>query len=95
MADKVRGDLRRRGIAVVPRGPRESTRANPKGLTRRQMDVLTLLEQGLSNAEIADRLFVSPKTIDHHVSAILAKLDVATRGQAASVARAAGIIDDR
>ncbi len=89
---KVREDMRRRGIAAVPRGPRESTRANPRGLTRRQMDVLALLDLGLSNAEIADRLFVSPKTIDHHVSAILAKLDVATRGQAASVARAEGIV---
>lgn len=91
-ANRVRADMQRRGIASVPRGPRQSTKANPKGLTRRQMDVLALLEQGLSNAEIAEKLFVSPKTIDHHVSAILAKLDVTTRGQAASVARSEGIV---
>lgn len=93
VAARVRDDMRRRGIAAVPRGPRESTRANPRGLTRRQMDVLALLDRGLSNAEIADKLCVSPKTIDHHVSAILAKLDVASRGQAASVARAEGLFD--
>ena len=72
------------------RGPRASTRANPVGLTRRQMQVLELLNTGKSNAEIAERLFLSAKTVDHHVSAILAKLDVASRSEAAAMARNAG-----
>ena len=81
---------------VMPgsRGPRASTRANPVGLTRRQMQVLDLLNTGKSNAEIAERLFLSAKTVDHHVSAILAKLDVPSRSEAAAVARRAGWITD-
>lgn len=69
-----------------PTTPRASTRANPAGLTRRQMDVLQCLQEGLSNAQIAEKLFVSPKTVDHHVSAILAKLQVKTRAEAAAKA---------
>ncbi len=81
---------------VMPgsRGPRASTRANPVGLTRRQMQVLELLNTGKSNAEIAERLFLSAKTVDHHVSAILAKLEVPSRSEAAAVARRAGWISD-
>jgi DNA-binding NarL/FixJ family response regulator len=56
------------------------------------MDVLRLLDEGQSNAAIAERLFVSPKTVDHHVSAILAKLEVGTRGEAAAAARRAKLI---
>lgn len=91
-AERLRTDLRRDGIAMVPTGPRASTRQNPMGLTNRQLDVLRALNDGLSNADIAERLFVSPKTVDHHVSAILAKLDVATRGEAAALARKLDII---
>jgi len=86
----VQRDMRADGFAAISAGPRQSTIENPAGLTRRQMDVLRALNEGLSNAEIAERLFVSPKTIDHHVSAILAKLDVRTRGEAAAQARNAG-----
>jgi DNA-binding CsgD family transcriptional regulator/tetratricopeptide (TPR) repeat protein len=68
--------------AAVPRGPRASTRANPAGLTARQLEVLTLLADGLSNAEIADRLVVSPRTAEHHVAAVLAKLGATTRWEA-------------
>ena len=64
-----------------------TTRKNPTGLTRRQMDVLMLLKQDLTNAEIASRLRISPKTVEHHVSAILSKLDVGTRDKAVRVAR--------
>ncbi len=89
IADRLRAQWRRRGFAKLPRGPRRSTAANDAGLTPRQLDVLNLVAEGLSNAEIAARLTLSPKTVDHHVSALLAKLGVANRGQAAAAARRA------
>jgi DNA-binding CsgD family transcriptional regulator len=76
----------------VPRGPRPKTRENPAGLTARELEVLELLADGLRNAEIAERLVVSPRTVDHHVSAILRKLDVRTRGEAGAQAARRGLI---
>jgi DNA-binding NarL/FixJ family response regulator len=70
------------GVANVPRGPRPSTRAHPEGLSARQAEVLGLLAEGLSNAEIARRLFLTPKTVEHHVGAILRKLRVNSRAEA-------------
>ncbi|MGH2929931.1 MAG: LuxR C-terminal-related transcriptional regulator, partial [Solirubrobacteraceae bacterium] len=78
--------LRELGERDIPRGPRPRTRANPAGLTNRELEVLPLLTEGLRNAEIAHRLVVSPKTVDHHVSSILRKLDVTTRAQAGAAA---------
>ena len=78
--------LRERGVRGVPRGPRPSTRENPARLTSREVEVLELLVGGLRNAEIAARLFLSVKTVDHHVSAILRKLGVRSRGEAATAA---------
>jgi DNA-binding CsgD family transcriptional regulator/tetratricopeptide (TPR) repeat protein len=78
----VRSRLRKLGVAGLPRGPRPSTRTNRAGLTSRQQEVLRLMAEGCSNAEIASRLFTSPRTIDHHVSAILTKLGVHSRAQA-------------
>jgi DNA-binding CsgD family transcriptional regulator/tetratricopeptide (TPR) repeat protein len=78
--------LRERGVRGVPRGPRPRTRENPAGLTARELEVLALLVEGLRNAQIAQRLVVSEKTVDHHVSAVLRKLDVRTRGEAAAAA---------
>lgn len=86
-----RARLRDAGVHSVPRGRLPATRANPAGLTARQLDVLALLADGLSNADIAARLVISRKTADHHVSAILAKLEVRSRGEAAAVARRLGV----
>src|SRR5690349_4967039 len=87
----VRRRLRELGVTRLPRRPQPGTRANPAGLTGRQLEILRLVASGLSNAEIAQRLVVSPRTVDHHVSAILAKLGVPTRREAA--AWAAGLED--
>ncbi len=93
VASKARQDLRRVGVTALPPRPRPSTRANPAGLTVRQLDVLRLVADGLTNAEIADRLFISRKTTDHHVSAILTKLGASSRSEAATIARSLGIVD--
>ena len=90
-ARRLRAQLRDRGLRV-PRGPRPSTAADPTGLTARQAEVLRLLADGLSNAQIAQRLTVSPKTVDHHVSAVLGKLGVPSRGLAAAAARDRGLV---
>jgi len=91
-ASKVRRTLRRMGVQGVPRGPRQQTRSHPARLTGRQVEVLALVTEGLTNAAIAERLFVSPKTVDHHVSALLTKLGVATRQEAAEIAEAEGLV---
>lgn len=83
--------LRERGARGVKLGPRASTRASSAGLTARQLDVLRLLIHGARNAEIAAQLFLSEKTVDHHVSAVLRKLDVSTRAQAAAEAVRRGL----
>ena len=77
--------------ARVPQGPRDTTRANPAGLTARQLEVLALLAEGLTNAEIADRLVVSPRTAEHHVAAVLTKLGAPTRRDAARRAAELGL----
>jgi len=82
----LRRRFRQQGMRGIPRGPRPSTRANEAGLTSRQLEVLSLLAEGFSNAEIASRLFTSSKTVEHHVSAVLAKLGVHSRAQAVGVA---------
>jgi DNA-binding NarL/FixJ family response regulator len=83
--------MRALGVPTVPRGVRRSTRDNPARLTTREMEVLRLLTQGLSNSEIAADLFVSPKTVDSHVSAVLRKLGVNDRRSAARSAASLGI----
>ncbi|MGN6869944.1 MAG: ATP-binding protein [Solirubrobacteraceae bacterium] len=91
-AARVRRRLRELGERAIPRGPRPRTRANAAWLTQRELEVLPLLAEGLRNAEIADRLVVSPKTVDHHVSSILRKLGVRSRGQAGTAAVRLGLI---
>ena len=87
----IKQEMRKEGIKNIPQGPRESTKQNPAGLTKRQMEVLKLLPEGLSNSEIASKLFISPKTVDHHISAILLKLNLHTRAEAARYAQTSGI----
>jgi DNA-binding CsgD family transcriptional regulator len=88
----VRLRLRELGIRGVPRGPRSSTRENPAGLTSREVQVLTLLVRGHTNTELAHRLHVSTRTVDHHVSAILEKLEVRSRTEAVAAAFGLGIV---
>jgi DNA-binding CsgD family transcriptional regulator/tetratricopeptide (TPR) repeat protein/DNA-binding phage protein len=87
--------LRERGVSGVPRGPRPATRQNPAGLTTRELEVLALVAAGLRNAEIAGQLYLAEKTVDHHVSAILRKLGVRTRGEAATAAMRLELLEDR
>ena len=89
----VRNRWRDLGNGTVPRGPTHATRANPAHLTPRQLEVLELLAQGLSNAAIGERLFVSKKTVEHHVSAVFTKLGVESRAAAIVAARRLGIIE--
>ena len=84
--------LRQRGARGIPRGPRASTASNPALLTRREMEVLSLVAEGLRDSEIAERLFLSEKTVGHHVSALLRKLQASTRGHAAALARQRGVL---
>ena len=74
--------LRAAGVRGVARGPRAATRGNPCGLTVRELEVLTLVSDGLSNAQIAERLVISPGTVNVHLSAIYSKLGVSSRTSA-------------
>jgi DNA-binding CsgD family transcriptional regulator/tetratricopeptide (TPR) repeat protein len=84
--------LRRRGVRGLARGPRQTTRDNPANLTTRELEVLGLVAQGFRNADVAERLFLSEKTVDHHVSAILRNLEVRTRVEASTEAVRLGLV---
>lgn len=86
----LRRELQRRGVKRIPRGERPTTRENPAGLTTREMEVMRLLVAGMSNVAIAGDLYISEKTAGHHVSSVLSKLGVSSRGQAAALAVANG-----
>jgi DNA-binding CsgD family transcriptional regulator/tetratricopeptide (TPR) repeat protein len=86
-----RQKMRRLAIRSIPAGPRAATREHPLGLTRREREVLDLICARHTNAEIAGKLFISVKTVDHHVSAVLAKLDAPTRRAAATRAAKLGL----
>ena len=81
-------------VCHVADPPRSSTRSNPAHLTSREVEVLRLVAEGLTNAQIAERLFLARKTVDHHVSAILAKLGVRSRGLAAAEATRLGLVPE-
>lgn len=91
MAARLRRELKAQGVRGLKRGANRSTRSNAAGLTVRELEVLSLVAQNLSNAAIARRLYLSAKTVDHHASAILAKLGIASRREAAQAARRLGI----
>lgn len=92
MIERVRYKLRAAGVRGLHRGPRESTRSHPGGLTSKEVEVLALLAQGLRNKEIGERLNRSTRTIDHHLAAIFTKLDVGTRAEAVSAAYRLGVV---
>ncbi len=84
--------MRSGGIKKIPRGLRESTKTNPAQLTNRELDILQLLQQAVQTKEIARTLFISPKTVDHHISSILLKLEVSSRVKAVAEAIRMGIL---
>jgi len=91
-AEIARRKLLQAGVRGLPRGPRPATQANPHRLTPRQLEILLLLAEGLRNAEIAERLSTTPKTVEHHITAILAKLGARSRSEAARIAHESGLI---
>jgi DNA-binding CsgD family transcriptional regulator/tetratricopeptide (TPR) repeat protein len=95
LAERLRELLRGLGVTRIPRGPASETRANPAGLTARQLEVLALVAEGLTNAEIAARLVVSIRTVDHHVAAVLARLGVDSRRAAGRRAAELGVVGRR
>ena len=90
--EKMKQEMRVSGIKKIPRGLRETTRSNPARLTNRELDILQLLNQSMQNKEIAAALFISAKTVDHHISSMLFKLDVNSRTKAVQEARRLGIL---
>jgi DNA-binding CsgD family transcriptional regulator len=90
-AAAARRRMRERGVRAIPRGPRPATRAAPAGLTAREQEVLALLVDGLTDREISQKLFISERTVHHHVSAVLSKIGVASRTAAAREAARLGI----
>jgi DNA-binding CsgD family transcriptional regulator/tetratricopeptide (TPR) repeat protein len=92
-ARATRHAMRRLGLRAIPSGPHPGTRAHPAGLTSREHEVLRLICAGHTNGEMSDRLVISPRTVDHHVSSVLSKLGVTSRREAASEARRLRLLD--
>jgi len=76
--------MRKSGIKNIPKGPRQSTKENPSGLTERQLQILELISKGFSNSEIGNRLFISVRTVENHIATLFFKLDIHSRAEAAS-----------
>jgi DNA-binding CsgD family transcriptional regulator/tetratricopeptide (TPR) repeat protein len=92
VSEKFKMEMRSSGIKKIPRGLRASTKFNPAQLTNRELEVLELLKTGIQNKDIAEALFISPKTVDHHISSILFKLSVSSRSKAVTEAVRLGIL---
>jgi DNA-binding CsgD family transcriptional regulator/tetratricopeptide (TPR) repeat protein len=93
LADRIRQQLRAMGADNIPRRPTRQTLSNPGALTERQLDVLRLIARGISNEQIAEELFISKKTVEHHASAIYSKLGVSSRPEAVRAAVDMGALD--
>ena len=91
-ADALRKRLREAGVRGIPRGPRPATQRNARGLTARESEILELLCLGLKNSEIAERLYRSVRTIEHHVDSILGKLGARSRAEVPMIARREGLL---
>ena len=90
-AAAVRRRMKELGVKAIPRGPHAATRAAPAGLTAREQEVLALVADGLPDREISERLFISERTVHHHVSAVLSKIGVSSRTAAVKEAARLGI----
>jgi DNA-binding CsgD family transcriptional regulator/tetratricopeptide (TPR) repeat protein len=90
-AAAARRRMKELGVRAIPRGPRPATKAAPAGLTAREQEVLALLAEGLPDREISRRLFISERTVHHHVSSVLGKIGVSSRTAAAREATRLGI----
>src|SRR5207247_7343257 len=90
-AASARRRMKELGVKAIPRGPRPATRAAPAGLTAREREVLALLSEGLPDREISRRLFISERTVHHHVSSVLPKIGASSRTAAARQAAQMGI----
>jgi DNA-binding NarL/FixJ family response regulator len=90
-AAAARRQMKELGMTSIPRGPRPATRAAPAGLTAREQEVLALLSQGLPDKEISRQLFISQRTVHHHVSSVLSKIGASSRTAAVREAARMGI----
>ncbi|MFO7525273.1 MAG: LuxR C-terminal-related transcriptional regulator [Ignavibacteriaceae bacterium] len=81
----IKQKMRKSGIKNIPKGARQSTKTNPYGLTGRQLEILKLVAEGFSNSEIGNKLYISPRTVENHVSTIFSKLDIHSRTEAAAL----------
>ncbi|MEV4265836.1 AAA family ATPase [Kribbella sp. NPDC049584] len=93
-ATLTRRRMRRLGLRAIPSGAHPSTRSDAAGMTRREREVMTLVAAGQSNATISAQLVISPRTVEHHVAAVLAKLGVGSRTLVAAEARRRGLLEN-